>query len=132
MMELINEISKLDTEQLDQYQILKESVNALMIMLSPIAPHICHHLWHKAGNIETILDTSWPQVDPDALIQQEQTIIVQVNGKLRAKLNLAVGLDEDHIKQTASTDERVIKFTEGKQIVKVIYVPNKLVNIVVK
>jgi len=89
-------------------------------------------LWRALGNNSAIINEAWPSVDEDALAQDEVQIVVQINGKLRAKLTLSADTDKAQVEAQALADENVAKFTEGKNVVKVIVVPNKLVNIVVK
>jgi leucyl-tRNA synthetase len=98
-------------------------------MLYPITPHICFELWETLG--ESNVDTaSWPTYDEKALVEDEKLIVVQVNGKLRAKLTVAADATKDQVEALGLADEHVQKFTEDKTIRKVIYVPGKLLNIV--
>jgi len=100
--------------------------------LSPITPHVCHYLWQQLGYNTAIINESWPQVESGALEQDEVQIIVQVNGKLRAKITLPANSDKQFIETSALTDTNVAKFTQDLNILKVIVIPNKLVNIVAK
>ena len=88
-------------------------------------------LWQQLGHTVPLSATAWPAWDAEAVVDEELLVVVQVNGKLRSKLSVAVGMDEEAIKQLALADEKVKVFTDGKQVRKVIYVPGKLVNIVV-
>ncbi|MDC0888482.1 leucine--tRNA ligase [Candidatus Thioglobus sp.] len=132
MMELTNALSKFKQTDGQSMSIRLESLDIILRALSPITPHLCHYLWHQLGHQTAIINESWPEVDNKALEQDEVQIIVQVNGKLRAKLMLNVDTQKEQLEVRALADENVIKFTSGKTIVKVIVVPNKLVNIVVK
>lgn len=132
LMELSNSLTKFTNTDAASMAVRQESLIIMLKTLSPIAPHICHYLWQELGNTTAIINEPWPTTDKSALIQDEVQIIVQVNGKLRAKLMLDATLDKAAIEFHALTDENITKFTEGKHIVKVIVVPNKLVNIVVK
>ncbi|SMM97878.1 Leucyl-tRNA synthetase [uncultured Candidatus Thioglobus sp.] len=132
LMELSNALSKFSDNSESAMAVRQESIHILLKTLSPIAPHLCHHLWEMLGHTDAIINQIWPSVDKAALIQDEVQIIVQVNGKLRAKLLLSADADKAEIEAQALSDENVVKFTEGKNVVKVIVVPNKLVNIVVK
>ncbi|SMM98190.1 Leucyl-tRNA synthetase [uncultured Candidatus Thioglobus sp.] len=132
LMELSNALSKFSDSSESAMAVRQESIHILLKTLSPIAPHLCHHLWEMLGHTDAIINQIWPSVDKAALIQDEVQIIVQVNGKLRAKLLLSADADKAEIEAQALSDENVVKFTEGKNVVKVIVVPNKLVNIVVK
>ena len=100
--------------------------------LSPVIPHLCHHLWTALGNKEAMIDTLWPKIDESALIQEDVQIVIQVNGRLRSKLVVPLDAKSQSIQEMVLAEERVAKFTEGKTILKFIIVPNKLVNIVVK
>ncbi len=132
LMELSNSLLKFTDTDTVSMAVRQESLTILLKTLSPIAPHICHYLWQELGNTKAIINEPWPITDESALVQDEIQIIVQVNGKLRAKLMLDATLDKTAIETQALTHENITKFTEGKDIVKVIIVPNKLVNIVVK
>ncbi|CAC9574765.1 Leucyl-tRNA synthetase (EC 6.1.1.4) [uncultured Gammaproteobacteria bacterium] len=132
LMELSNTLSKFNDTTDTTMAIRQESINILLKTLSPIAPHLCHHLWQELGNTEAIINEPWPSIDKSALNQEEVQIIVQVNGKLRTKLMLTANADKAQVETQALADEKVVKFTDGKTIIKVIVVPNKLINIVVK
>ena len=132
MMELTNTLSKFKQTDGQSMSLRLESLDIILRALSPITPHLCHHLWQQLGHQTAIINESWPEVDNKALEQDEVQIIVQVNGKLRAKLMLNVDTQKEQLEVRALADENVVKFTSGKTIVKVIVVPNKLVNIVVK
>ncbi|CAC9601235.1 Leucyl-tRNA synthetase (EC 6.1.1.4) [uncultured Gammaproteobacteria bacterium] len=132
LMELSNTLSKFNDTTDTTMAIRQESINILLKTLSPIAPHLCHHLWQELGNTEAIINEPWPSIDKSALNQEEVQIIVQVNGKLRTKLMLTANADKAQVETQALADEKVAKFTNGKTIIKVIVVPNKLINIVVK
>ncbi|MCF6338784.1 MAG: class I tRNA ligase family protein, partial [Gammaproteobacteria bacterium] len=109
-----------------------EGVDLLLRLLSPIVPHITHALWQSLGHEDDILVASWPQADASALVQDTVELVVQVNGKVRGKIEVAADAEKDVIEQVALADENVQKFTEGKNVVKVIVVPGRLVNVVVK
>jgi leucyl-tRNA synthetase len=100
-------------------------------MLAPIVPHITQQLWTELGNDGLIVDQSWPEVDEKALVKDEILLIIQVNGKLRSKLEVAANASKQEIEQLALEDENVGRFIEGKHVRKVIVVPGRLVNIVV-
>ncbi len=132
LMELSNTLGKFVATDESSMAVRAESINVILKALSPITPHICHYLWNALGNETAIINEAWPIVDETALAQDEVQIIVQVNGKLRAKLMLDADMDKSQVEDRALADENVAKFTKGKNIVKVIVVPNKLVNIVIK
>jgi leucyl-tRNA synthetase len=94
-------------------------------------PHICHALWHELGHPDPVIDVSWPTPDAQALTQDAVEIVVQVNGKVRGRVTVPTGANEEQVKAAALADENVQKWVEGKVLRKVIVVPGKLVNIVV-
>jgi leucyl-tRNA synthetase len=100
-------------------------------MLSPIAPHICHALWHELGHRDAILDAPWPPVDEAALVQDEIEIVAQVNGKLRAQLRVPANADRAEIERIALADDNVCRHVGDLPVKKVVVVPGRLVNIVV-
>ena len=104
----------------------------LLVLLNPFAPHITEELWQLIGNEGMLHETSWPEYDPAKIIDDEIEIVVQINGKVRDKLLVAKDADNEEIKNLCMETEKVKKLIEGKTIVKVITVPGKLVNIVVK
>jgi leucyl-tRNA synthetase len=110
----------------------KEYAEGLVKMLSCITPHIGEEIWSILGHNDTIAFESWPTYDEAQLVEDTIEIVVQINGKVKAKMNIAVGADKDSVIALAMDDEAVKKAVEGKNIVKQIYVPNKLVNIVAK
>jgi len=113
---------------------LREALGILLRVLYPVVPHITHVLWRELGYRSIygeILDAPWPQVDAQALEQETLQIVVQVNGKLRGRVNIAVSADEGAAKEAALADEHVMKFVGDKPLRKVIFVPGKLVNLVV-
>ena len=130
VMELTNTLVKLDKADEQNRAVLKEGLVAMVKMLAPIAPHMCHELWKEFGNTDLVLDAPWPQVDEAALVRDSITIVVQVNGKVRGKLEVAANIDKDGAIAAAKTDANVQKFLDGNTIRKEIYVPGKLVNIV--
>jgi leucyl-tRNA synthetase len=130
VMELMNHLAKAPLESVEDRTVMQEAVRAVTLMLSPIVPHLGHHLWNVIGDGSQVEDTLWPQVDDSALIEDEKLIIVQVNGKLRAKITVAADASQDQVEAIGKTEENVAKFIDGKTIRKVIYVPGKLLNIV--
>ena len=126
VMELINEVSKFDGEP----AVRQEALEAAVLLLSPITPHACHSLWQALGHDEAALNAAWPQVDESALVKDSIELVVQVNGKVRAKLEVPASADKDTVESLAKAEPNVQKFTDGKTIRKVIVVPGKLVNIV--
>jgi leucyl-tRNA synthetase len=109
----------------------QEALELVVLMLSPIVPHICHRLWHELGHTETVATVAWPEVDESALVQNTVEMVVQVNGKLRGKITVPVDAANDAVEAAALGDPNVQRFVEDKPVKKVIVVPRKLVNIVV-
>ncbi len=112
--------------------VIKEALDNLLLLLAPFAPHITEELWHDLGHKKSIHMMPWPKYDVEALVQDEIEIVVQVNGKVRDKMNISAEANEDEMREAALKQEKLVSFLEGKKIVKVITVPKKLVNIVVK
>ena len=132
IMELMNKLTKAPLESEQDRAVMAETLSAVVRMLYPITPHICFELWQALGN-ETAIDTAeWVKADESAMVEDEKLIVVQVNGKVRGKVTVAADADEETVKTIAFADENVKKFTDGQQIVKVIYVAGKLLNVVVK
>ena len=130
LMELLNSLSRAkDSGQ--TRAVIREGLEAVVVMLSPIVPHITQALWQTLGHSGLILDAAWPMVDESALIRDEIEMVVQVNGKLRGQITVSVEADKQSIETMALNEPKVQRFTEGKTIKKVIVVPKKLVNIVV-
>jgi len=109
----------------------KEVFSQLVIMLSPIAPHFCEELWQGLGNKESIFKTSWPQYDPRLLIEENVELVIQVNGKVRSKIQAPRDISESELKELVFKDEKLTPWLEGKTPKKFIIVPQKLVNIVI-
>ncbi len=132
MMEMVNGLYKIKEQTaITQSSSWQFALESLLQILAPFAPHITEELWHQLGHEDTIHVDHWPKWD-EAMIQSDtMTIIVQVNGKLRAKLELPADSDRELVEQSALADENVAKFTAGQTPKKVIYVPGKLVNVVV-
>ncbi|UTV28340.1 leucine--tRNA ligase [Photobacterium atrarenae] len=129
IMELMNKLAKASQESAQDRALLDEALKAIVRMLYPMTPHVCFTMWEALG--ESNIDSAeWPVADEKALVEDEKLIIVQVNGKLRAKLTVAADADKDQVEALALADENVTKFTDDKTIRKVIFVPGKLLNIV--
>lgn len=131
VMELLNQYDKTDTASDAGKAVAREVLEAAVILLSPIVPHICETLWAELNAGSTLWQQAWLQPDPAALVQTEIELMVQVNGKLRDKILVAADASEDDIKAAALASAGAIKFMEGKTPKKVIVVPKRLVNIVV-
>ena len=130
-MELLNSVSKFDDESPTGQSIRQEIFENMVLMLSPIIPHLCHQLWRDLGGDSLILDHDWPQVDEAALVQETIEMVVQVNGKLRAKMQISAGADKSSCEAMAMDNELVQRFIDGQPVKKIIVVQGKLVNIVI-
>ncbi|MSN25716.1 MAG: leucine--tRNA ligase [Geobacter sp.] len=128
VMELLN---TLQASSCDSAAVMKEALESVVQLMAPFVPHITEELWQRMGNCVPLSDTSWPEYDRNAVIDEEVLVVVQVNGKLRSKVTVAVDTGEEELKALAMADEKVLLFTEGKTVRKIIYVPGKLINIVV-
>ena len=134
-MELVNELADraADVEAGKiRLEILKSAIEPLLAILSLFAPHVADELWEELGHPEPLLRTAWPAFDAELAAEEELEIPVQVNGKLRGRIRVAVGATEEEIRARAQAEEKVASYLNGRQIVKLIVVPQKLVNIVVK
>jgi leucyl-tRNA synthetase len=131
VMELLNAISKHDHKPLYGRVVAHEALEIAVMCLSPIIPHVTHELWHQLGHETALIHERWWVPDPEALVQDVIEISVQVNGKMRARVSVPADATQDIAVQAALADQNVQKFVEGKPIRKAIYVPGKLVNIVV-
>jgi leucyl-tRNA synthetase len=109
----------------------KEVLEKILILLVPYAPHIAEELWHQLGNAGTILDATYPTFNPELLIESSKEYPVSINGKVRTNLSLALDLDQQQVEAIILQNETVQKWLEGKAPKKVIYVKNKMINVVV-
>ena len=130
-MELLNALSRFEDESKQGRALRQEALELVTLMLAPIVPHICHHLWDALGHNEIIATVKWPLFDESALTQNSVELVIQVNGKLRGKILVAIDAETALIEALALQNEHVQKFMEGKPPKKIIVVPKKLVNIVV-
>ena len=120
-------------DQADQdLAVLKEALDNLVILLSPFSPHICEELWHFCGHSDSIYHQSWPSYDEAALVQDEVEIAIQISGKVRERLMVPTGIGQAELETLALAQPKIQELTGGKKIIKIIVVPGKLVNIVVK
>ena len=133
IMELMNHLGKAPINCVEDKAVMNEAVQAVILMLTPIVPHLTHHLWSLVGdknNSATVEDASWPVVDESALVEDEKLIIVQVNGKVRAKITIAADTDQAKVEEIALSNEVVNRFIDEKTVRKIIYIPGRLLNIV--
>ena len=129
VMELCNEVSRHDRQSAEDAMVIHEALSSAVLLLAPIVPHISQALYQTLTG-EHLLDATWPVVDESALTRDEIDIVVQVNGKVRAKIAVAADADKDAVQEIALAHENVQRFTEGVSIRKIIVVPGKLVNVV--
>jgi leucyl-tRNA synthetase len=132
LMELINEISSFSPDSNEDRAAMATAIRNMLLMLAPFAPHICEDLWETIGGKPSIFAQPWPDWD-EALAKDEKVeLVVQVNGKLRAKISVPAGLNDDKAKELALGDFKIVELLQGKELVKVVVVKGKLVNIVIK
>jgi leucyl-tRNA synthetase len=130
-MELLNAVAKFPRADAQDRAVIHEALEIVVIGLSPIIPHVTHALWHALGHSTALIDEAWPVPDAEALQSSSVELTVQVNGKMRARVRVAVDADEATIRATALADPNVQKFVGAAPVKKVIVVPGKLVSVVV-
>ncbi len=130
VMELLNALVRFDDASAQGRAVMQEALDRVVLMLSPFVPHAAHALWQALGHSTAAVDERWPQPDPAALEQETVEIVVQVNGRLRARVQLAAGADESAARAAALADPGVAKHVAGQAVRKLVYVPGKLVNVV--
>lgn len=131
VMELMNNLAKIQDTDAASRNLMQETLENIVLLLSPIVPHICHELWRELKPGTELSGQPWPKADDAAMIQDEITLIVQVNGKLRGQITIAKDAGKEAIERAALANEHVQKFIEGQSVKKIIAVPGRLVNIVV-
>jgi len=130
-MELVNTLSKYSDDSDNGKALRQEVLDAILLMLAPIVPHICQQLWQELGHDKDIVIESWPTVDESALEQDSIKMMLQVNGKLRGDILVSASASKEDIEKLALADDNVMRFIDDKPVKKVIVVPKRLVNIVV-
>ncbi len=134
VMELVNSLHTLTADEAEvkaEPAVVREAVETVLLLLAPMVPHFCEELWEATGHRAPLATTNWPVSDPEAAQEEEITIVVQVNGKVRGRLNVAPDTADDRLKELAQADDKVRSFITDKPVRKIIVVKNKLVNIVV-
>lgn len=133
VMELVNMMYGFSAENgtPELIRLFRLAIESVVLLLSPVTPHITEEIWHELGYSSSIFMASWPKYCPDALVKDMLLVVVQVNGKLRSKFTVAADTDDDAIKQQALADERILKCIAGKTVRKIVVVQKKLVNIVI-
>jgi leucyl-tRNA synthetase len=129
--ELVNAVSRTEPDGAADRAAVHEALRTVLLVLSPIAPHVCQSLWETLGEPGLLVAARWPDIDPTALVQDAVEWVLQVNGKVRGRVELPVDANEAAARAAAAANENVQRFLEGKSVRKVILVPGKLVNIVV-
>jgi len=132
LMEYTNYLTKVKERGAVGESIWKESIDALILLLAPTVPHLAEEIWHRMGYEYSIHNQSWPSWDEGLAEDEEITLVVQVNGKLRDRITVPVSITEGEAKELALASQKVKAYLENKQMVKTIYVPGKLVNLVVR
>ena len=138
VMELVNALYAFEATSHDgmpageRAALLREAVETTLLLLGPIAPHVSEELWSQLGHAESLFTRPWPAADPAALVRQEVTLVVQVDGKVRSRLNISVGTPEERIQRLALADERVQPWVRERAVERVVVVANRLVNIVTR
>jgi len=131
VMELVNDLNVFQIEDEIDQKVAKEAITSVLLLLSPIVPHICNRLWLDLGFERPIIDAVWPKHNPDLMMTDTLEIIVQVNGKLRSKITVDGSIENAELEQLVLMDEKIKKYTDDQTIKKIIIVPKKLVNIVI-
>ena len=131
VMELSNHLGRFEDRSPQGRAVLDEAWRAVVRLMTPITPHICETLWQMMGETGSVVSARWPEADETARVRDQITLVVQVNGKLRARIALAPGCDQEQAMAGAMADENVTRHIDGKTIRKVIYISDRLLNIVV-
>ena len=130
MMEFLNELQNFNPSTEQDFRTLRFAIENLLLLISPFAPHIAEELWSQIGNEPSILEAPWPQWDEELSKEEEYELVIQINGKVRAKTRIPQGLTEEAIKEKVLSEPRVIQALSGKDIKKIIIAKKRLVNIV--
>ena len=131
VMELINNVNRFEDKSAQGRAVIQEALDSVVLVLSPIVPHVCHALWHALGHHTAVVEAAWPVEDPQAMTRESVELVVQVNGKKRAQVSVSAAAGQHEIEQEALADANVKRFMAEKPAKKIIVVPGKLVNIVV-
>ena len=127
----MNSLTKIHGSDKASRSVIQEALENIVLLLSPIVPHICHTLWRELRPKTELLDQPWPEADKKILVQDEIEMVVQVNGKLRGQIRVVKEAERETIERIALDNEQVKKFITGHEIKKIIVVPKRLVNIVI-
>ena len=129
-MELLNHLQKAPKSSAQDFAVLREGIDAIVLLLTPIAPHICHVMWKDLGHKHAVETAPWPLAEADAMVEDEKLVVVQVNGKVRAKITVAADATKEQVETLGLAEQNVQQHTDSKTIRKVIYIPGRLLNIV--
>ena len=130
IMELVNGMYQY-REQGNNEQVMAEAIETLILLMAPFTPHVTEELWQGMGHTDSVHHQTWPTVDEKALIAEETTVVIQINGKVRDKINLPMNMDSKEVENLVLALPKISEQLTGKDIKKVVVIPNKLVNIVV-
>ena len=131
IIELDNELARFPVESAQDRALVQEALEAIVLLLSPVVPHICHELWFALGHERAVVDEPWPSASPEALAREHVDLVVQVNGKLRGHISVPVHANDRDITDEAFNNENVRRFVAGRDVRRTVVVPGRLVNIVV-
>lgn len=132
IMELVNALYLYKEEPSANPEVAREAMESILLLLAPFAPHITEEIWNELGHQESVHSREWPKVDESALVQDEVTVVLQINGKLKDRIQVPAQLSAAELEEKVRQHPRLEEWTKDKSIVKIITVPGKLVNIVVK
>ena len=132
IMELVNEMYRYKEQGCVNEGLLGKAVKDLILILSPFVPHICEEMWEHIGQTESVTTMSWPEYDEDALVKESVEVVVQINGKVKEKMMVAADAGKSELEKIALENERIKALLDGKTVVKVVAVPGRLINVVVK
>jgi len=130
-MEYVNYLTNIQAVNKIDAKKLAEAKNNLLKLLSPFVPHIAEELWHEIGNKNSIFEEKWPEYDKELIKEEKINLVIQVNGKVRDRIEVPAGISEEEAKTLAISREKVKNWLSGKEIKQIIFVPDKLINIVV-
>ena len=131
-MELVNELYKYKERAEINEGLTASAIKTLILILAPFTPHICEEMWQHLGNPESLYHEQWPKYDESALVRDVVEVVVQINGKVKDRLSVASGMGKEELEKYCLQSEKINALVADKQIVKVITVPDKLLNIVIK
>jgi leucyl-tRNA synthetase len=138
VMELVNALHEFERGSLDRVAsaeragLLREAVDTALLLLGPVCPHMTEELWQALGHGESLFRQAWPAADAGALVREQVTVVVQVDGKVRSRLTVDVGTPEQSVREQALAEDKVRPWIDGREVAKVVVVPGRLVNIVTR